>query len=308
MIANQLVSSRCERYQVSDPLSDLWNSLIDPYITSKCEAATSLMFKFLDIKTEKDSEGYLGRAIFSSKLVEILSQADTTLYLTTLLNNYNKGSNFSLFDSLAKGPLNLGATKSLEFIAVMFQDTNALQHVYYLNLLQKKERWSDYSIKSKNLKLLTEFGQILQGKLAECQYNRHCMDKNLSYYPMQANLDGKNFQPAIYHFYIPAYLSYKLRLYGHGYYASFITPLALRVLYEQLFSEKTDFSKLDSYLIALGDREPAIASKYKQIDLYLSLIGISWALQIHPSMTFDDFAKNSSTNMPKTLRLLTKNL
>lgn len=73
-------------------------------------------------------------------------------------------------------------------------------------------------------------------------------------------------------------------------------------------NQEVDLQNFKTYLVALGQYEPTINSSYKHVDLYLSLAGSYWALNKKPPYSYSEFAHSISNNLPKTLRLITKNL
>lgn len=314
MIAKPLIENKCEQYEKSNILDVLAKTFLDPLIKFQCEKVTSDLFLILDIKTLQDNQGYMGRAIFTSKLIELLNRTQTEKILAQLAKSLKQvvppNDPFNLIKLLMDAPISLSQEKAVEFIAVLFQDTNAAQHIYFLELLKLQENWDEKSLKNKNLNIL----KTLVFKFQEMFHDFHDIGINQfhSKYILLPNysvsLNRKNFQPALYHFYIPAYLTYRLNSIGHSPYYAFIAPFSLRVIYEQLFNEETSMTNLQTYLIALGQNEPAISSNYKHVDLYLSLAGSYWALNKNLTISYEQFAESVARSMPKTLRLITKNL
>lgn len=313
MIAKPLIQTRCETYQGNTPLQDFVETIFDPFVRYSCERVTSQLFTILNIKTLEDQEGYIGRAIFTDKLLELIKKPQTEQLLKLLIQqflNASKNKKFELYDLLINSKYKLSKQIALEFLAVLFQDTNSLQHIYYLKLLKQKEAWSEQSVKSKNLELLTELNEYFQQLFFD--FHNDLTNNFVDLYNFYPNdtvqLTAKDFQPAIYHFYTTGYITSRLTVLKNKPYYAFIAPYALRVTYEQVFNETTDLSNFDTYLIALGKKEPPLTNKYKQVDLYLSAVGGYWALNNKSIINFNQFANLSSNNMPKMLRLMTKKL
>jgi hypothetical protein len=315
MLAKPAIEDRCEKYEKSNLLKDLSKTFLDPLIQFNCEKATNDLFQILDIQTLSDEQGYLGRALFTQKLIEYISSEQSHKILLNIIKKFkaaesSSNKKFDLFQTLTLAPLNLTLDRAVEFIAVMFQDTNALQHIYYLELLKNKQNWDEKSLLNANLELLKYISYKFQAQF----YDFHNLEKNrffnqFNYYPRnQSDIWGPKTQPALYHFYTPAYLTQKLSEKNNSSYYAFMVPFSLRLIYEQLFNEEEAMSNLETYLIAIGQKEPPIKSTYKHVDLYLSLKGSSWALNKNLNISLTEFAQLLSNNLPKTLRLIAKNL
>lgn len=316
MLAKPLIEDRCEKYEKSNLLKEITKTFIDPLIQFNCEKVASDLFVILDIQILSDNQGYLVRALFTSKLIHLISKTTSQNILTKILADFetaelsSSAKKFDLYQTLTQKPLSLSSSTALEFIAVMFQDTNALQHIYFLEILKNNERWNNTSIKSINLDLLKKISFKLQTQFYDFQaLGKNRYFKQFSFYPVtNPGITGAKSQPALYHFYTPAYLSTQLLLRNHDTYYAFIAPFALRVIYEQLFNQEVPLNNFELYLVAVGQKNPPITTSYKHVDLYLSLSGIYWALSKKLDIPFDEFTRSITSDVSKTLRLIIKKL
>lgn len=311
-LISPLIKSRCQKYENKHIVDQIVDGLVDPFVELDCDKATSLMLSSLDFKIFTSQEGYKVKVIFYKKLMEIMKQKKTGIILSALLKKieHKNSSPFNLYSFLREHPQNLTKEEAVEFLATLFQDTNGTQHLFYLNDYKNQNPSKINAQYLLNLDYLQKILPTFQEAFYDFQmtsYNN--LFNNLQLYPLeQRKLFAQSFQPAIYHFYIPAYLSQILKKNNLQNYYAFIAPFSLRLLYEYLFNPSNGITDWNSLLITLGTLDPGITSYYKQVDLFLSLKGTLWSLGIIEDLDFNQFSNLARSNVPKLLRIIRKKL
>lgn len=307
-----LIKDRCQKYENKNIVDQFVDGIVDPFVELDCDKSTSQLLSKLDFKIFDTLEGYKVKVIFHKKLIELMNQKKTeTIFLALLkMIQFKNSRPFNLFEFLKESPINLSKENAVEFLATIFQDTNGTQHLFYLYDLKNRGTWKNNYQMNKNLELLSKILPTFQEAFYDFhETNYNILFNNIQLYPKELKkLFDQSFQPALYHFYIPAYLSQLLKKNKLQNYYAFISPFSLRLLYEYLFNPSNGINDLNSLLITLGSQDIPIRSPYKQVDLFLSLEGSLWSLGVNDGTEYNQFVNLVNNNVPKLLRLIRKKL
>lgn len=244
-----LIAKRCEFYLPEDKLTD-------------CQDAVSRMVKILNADVIVPNLTSYVFVAFRNNFIELLSSEKTTNYLSDLqyeMNNYLIGSNqnFNLWELTLrhyKQP-----EQAAKIIATLFQDTSVAKlQLLYLdkagikgNELFKVNR----DLLSKTIDTMNRLFDDSKSKI----------DFQPLFYPKY--LRG-NLNRAIYHFYVPLYLSMNLKSAGVQKEMAFTAAFLLNLTYEFI-------TTTSDYRYLLVDPEKLDSKQYegKIKDIYAGYIG-----------------------------------
>ena len=254
-LLSSLISRRCEYYLPKAKLT-------------ACKASVSQMVTILDTDVIIPNLTSYVFVTFKNDYLQLLSSEVTSKYLTSLqieMNDYLLGltPNFNLWN------FTLGFYKQTEMaaktIAILFQDTSlAKLHLLYLEKARIKGNAS--FVINKDL-----LGKTIDTMNFMFDYTKSRRDFQPLFYPL--SLKGK-LNRAIYHFYVPMYLSMRLKNLGAPKDMAFTASLLLNLTYE-FITTTSDYRYLLVDPEKLDHREHA----WKITDIYAGYLGSSMGTQ-----------------------------
>ncbi len=271
---------KCANYSGFNPLSRR---------EVNCEFAAGELVDLVDFDLAPLKDGEANQVVFKSKLGEILALPSTYDYLawipTHVENAMKDGSRFRLWEYTLRWT-GYDEKKALEWIAVLFQDT------------QSNRIFTDYA-RIHGKRVSPKLAEAWDEAIEALSYAALTDPKDLDYrmfvrpYPQ---VDTENLNAGFYHFYFTAYLASELRRKGHSEAASFFVPFLLNSLYE--FYEMPR-----KYL--LSDPNPFDAKgryAYKTTDLYSGYVASLWALgRYSEAQSFEKFCADLSAHPAKAM-------
>ena len=285
---SQLTYQRCHRY-LTFP-----GKLLDKFYlygrghvylnpTWACNKAAIDTIKALDFYQEKVIEGdqfYFLRIVFKQSLLKLIQEQKTTLILKNIVAQM-RTEYFSLYDSVYEVTGN--NEKTLEFIAVMLQDFSPEKlHFHYLQLEKKRNKIPSSKSLDENLvlldKVLSRLPYISSGEMVLSD-DGTVVEKIVEMYPAKSLLNKEEISSLAYHYWVPAYVSFKLsRTFGNSDIHSYLSAFSFNYFYEVLFKEDLKLMKWTTIKQMLSIEDIPAENIVQAYDIYLGHEGPFFAL------------------------------
>lgn len=263
-----LITKRCDRYLATRPEQKL------------CHAAVEKKIALLDfdllagpnnqfIKTEATEPHAFIIIAFKRNLIQLLSEAKTTVYLNDVQNELTKFLTedrtypANLWEiTLRHFPTEEAAARAL---AALFQDISPVKmHLLYL----EKSRMQGNANFLENKELL---GRVIDTVQLIMDYSGDNYQRLL--YPKEVSAQ---LNKAIYHFYVPLYLSLALKSSGITSRYAFTAPLMMTLSYE-FISSSEDYTYIYQDPASLDSAKPE--DRYKLNDIFAGYYGVSFGVK-----------------------------
>ncbi len=286
---SELAYQRCHRFLVSP------GQLLEKYYvygrgtislnpTLACNKAAVDVIKALDYYQEKvmeeDGQFYYLRLVFKTALKKLIQDPKTTLVLKNIKSKMGSDY-FSLYDSVYEIIEN--KEKTLEFIAVLLQDYSPEKlHYHYLQLEKTRSIFPASKTLDDNLelldKILSRLPYISAGEMVLGD-DGTVKERIVEFYPSRSLLNLEKVPSLAYHFWVPAYVAYKLsRTYGNSDVHSYLSSFSFNYFYEILFREDLKLSQWETIKQILSIEDMVITDPVQAYDIYLGHEGPYFAL------------------------------
>lgn len=256
-----------------------------------CNKASTEVIKVLDFYQEKVKEPtgqtYYIRLVFKKTLIKMIQERQTTLVLKNIIKHL-KSEYFNLYDSVFEIVPN--KEKTLELLAVLLQDfTLDKLHFLYLELELDRSTIPKTVVVQENMELLdyilSDFAEIKSGKLL---FDEDGFVRNITvdFYPTDSLLNAEKFRSLAYHYWVPAYVAYKLsRSYQNSDAHSYLAAFSFNYFYEVLFRTDLKLNDWSTIKQLLSLEDMIIPNLSQAYDIYLAHEGPYFALN-HKSINW----------------------
>ena len=278
-------------------LSSLIGKRCDNYLTkaklAPCKEAVSQMVTVLDTGVRIPNLTSYIFVAFKNDYIKLLSSDITTKYLNNLqkeMNDYLLGinPNFNLWE------VTLAHYKKTELsskvLAILFQDTSSAKlHLLYLEKARIQGNPSFYV----NKDLLSKTIDTMNLMFDYTKIGRYFQPL---FYPR--SLKG-SLNRAIYHFYVPMYLSMKLKTLGVSKEMAYTAALLLNLTYE-FITTTSDYR----YLLVDPERLDHREHEWKIKDIYAGYLGAAMGIERTTSKELQFFNDSFAISTKETVKAM----
>lgn len=285
----ELTQQRCRRFltspgQLLDKFYVYSRGTISLNPSWSCRKVSIDLIQALDFHqeqiTDNNGQSYFLRLVFKNRLTQLIQSPQTTLVLKNMIN-YMRSDFFNLYDSVYEILPN--HEKTLEFIGVLLQDFSSEKlHYHFLQLEKSRGKIPKSSIVDENLilleKILSRLPFITNGEFVLTDEGT-LKERIVEFYPAKSLLNGLNIPSLAYHYYVPAYVAFKLsRTYGNSDVHSYLASFSFNYFYEILFREDLKLTRWSMIKQLFSIQDIVIRDITQAFDIYLGHEGPYFAL------------------------------